>query len=270
MIYMKKLSSLVIKKLVLLLLSCIKKVSKLKPAIAFSGGLDSTTLAVCAKKFYKPILITLAADNQSQDLFYAKKISKELSLPLKICFLNKKKILQVYKKIWKIKTGTLIDMEIMISVFFICKKAQELGCNAVIFGSGAEELFVGYKKYFIALEEGKNLEQLLNMELETLPKRDILRIKKVANLFKIKAIFPFLDKTFVRQVKSIPLNYHINPHLSKPVLRKIAKILQVPYLVLSRQKKALQYGSNIHKLFLKLAKNKKIYTLPPRPPFVYH
>lgn len=266
---MTKLSSWVIKNLVSSLLASIKKQSKLKPAIAFSGGLDSTTLVAAAKKFYKPNLITLAANQQSKDLLYAKKISKQFKLPLNICYLNKKKILEVYEKIWKIKPGTLIDMEIMTSIYFICEKAKELNCKAVVFGSGAEELFVGYNKYFVALEEGKDLEKLLDLELKTLPKRDILRIKKVTNLFKIKALFPFLDKQFVKEVKSIPLSYHINKELSKPILREIAKSLNVPNLVLLRKKKALQYGSNIHKLFLKLAKNNKIYALPPRPPFIY-
>ncbi|MCX8163245.1 MAG: asparagine synthase C-terminal domain-containing protein [Candidatus Micrarchaeota archaeon] len=256
-------------KLAKLLEKSIKKISGSRASIAFSGGLDSTTLAAVSKKFYQPILITLSAAKNSEDLLYSKKAAKELSLPLKTITINEKKILSVYPKIWKLMPGTLVDMEIMLSVYFICKKAKELNQKAIVFGSGAEELFVGYNKYFVALKEGKNLKKLLELELKTLPKRDILRIKKVAKLFNLKTYFPFLEKAFVKEVKKIPLKQHISQELSKPVLRQIAEFYTVPSLVLTRKKRALQYGSNIHKLCLKLAKENKIYALEPRPPFTY-
>ncbi|MEM4137126.1 MAG: asparagine synthase C-terminal domain-containing protein [Candidatus Anstonellaceae archaeon] len=258
-----------ISKLATLLENSIKKISKYNAAIAFSGGLDSTTLAAISKKFYKPILITISASKNAEDLIYAKKVSKELKLPLKVVYIDKKKILQAYPTVWKIMPGTLVDLEIMIATYFICKKAKEEKKEAVIFGSGAEELFVGYNKYFVALGEGKNLKKILDLELKTLPKRDILRIKKIAKIFNLLALFPFMDKKFVKEVKKIDLKFHINKELSKPVLREIAKLFSVPSQVINRKKRALQYGSNVHKICLKLAKENKIYALPPRPPFTY-
>jgi len=260
-----------IKKISLLLEKSVKNITKNQKniAIAFSGGLDSTTLASIAKKFCSVKLITIVSDKNSPDYFYSKKAAKQLGLDIFFVFVKKKDILEVYKKLWNLKNGTLIDMEIMFAVYFISKKAKELGCKKIIFGSGAEELFVGYNKYFVALQEKKDLKKLLDMELKTLPKRDIYRIKKVAKIFNIKAEFPFLNKSFVKEVKKIPIDLHINKELSKPILRKVAEFFNVPSFIILRKKKALQYGSKIHKLFLTLAKEKKIYALPPRPPFVY-
>jgi asparagine synthase (glutamine-hydrolysing) len=246
-----------------------KKFSKQNCAIAFSGGLDSTTLAIIFKKYFKPKLLTVSYSEKSEDLNYSKNISKKIKLKLYPIIIKRKEILQVYPQLWKLKKGTLVDLEIMSACYFLAKKAKELNCKYLIFGSGAEELFVGYNKYFVALKEGKNLKKILNMELKTLPKRDILRIKKVCQLFKIKPIFPFLNKKFINTAKKIPLSFHINQDLSKPILREIAKNFSVPYEVVYRKKRALQYGSGIHKIFLKLIKNNKIFALPPRPPFVY-
>ena len=260
-----------IKKISSLLEKAVKNISKdeKKIAIAFSGSLDSTTLAAIARNFCPVKLITIATDRQSSDYIYSKKVAEELGLNIHFVFVSIEDILKVYKKLWSLKPGTLIDMEIMLAVYFISKKAKELGCKKIIFGSGAEELFVGYNKYFVAMEEKKDLERLLDLELKTLPLRDIYRIKKVAKLFNLKAYFPYLNKSFVKEVKKIPLHLQINKELSKPILRKIARLFAVPDFVVLRKKKALQYGSKIHNLFLKLAKNKKIYALPPRPPFVY-
>ena len=240
-----------------------------KVAVAFSGGLDSTTIATIAKNKSQVSLITVGVEN-SEDLIAAKKVAKDLKLNLYEVLVNEEILFEDYKKMWKLMPGTLVDIELMCAIYEVCKKAKEIGCSSVLFGSGAEELFIGYHKYYCALEEKKDLDQILKKEIETLPKRDILRTQNVAKICGVRAIFPLLHKPFVDIIFEIPAKDRIGPiEMKKPLLREIAKKLGVSDIAISRQKKAMQYGSNIHKIFLQMAKEKKIETYAPREPFVY-
>jgi len=249
--------------------NAIEKCLDKKVAIAFSGGLDSSTIATVAKKKCEVALITVGMKD-SEDLISARKVAKELDLQLNEIEVDSKILFEDYKKMWKLMPGTLVDMELMCAIYEVCKKAKELGCEIVLFGSGAEELFVGYHKYYCAIEEGKDLDEILKKEVQTLPNRDIFRAKKVAEYCKINARFPFMNQDLIDAVFMIEAKDRIGPiEMKKPLLRKIAQKLNVPTHAVQRQKKAMQYGSNIHKTIMQMARDKKVSAWEPRAPFVY-
>lgn len=240
-----------------------------KTAIAFSGGLDSATIATIAKGKCDLALITLGVEG-SEDLQAARKVSAELGLNLHEIIADKKMLFEDYKKMWKLMPGTLVDIELMCAIFEVCKKAKEVGFETVLFGSGAEELFVGYHKYYSAIDEGKNLDEILRREIETLPDRDIKRARAVAKFCGVEAAFPFMEKEFASEIMKISTKERTGPiQMKKPLLRQIAKYLGVPPLAAGRQKKAMQYGSNIHKIFLQMARDGEIEAWEPRVPFDY-
>ncbi len=220
-------------------------------AISFSGGVDSTLLATIAKKYSNVYLYTAGTEN-SKDLEWARKIAKELNLNLKEIILNEERILGIYGKIYSFYPGSLLKIEIGIPIYAVCEEAKKDGLEVMLFGSGTEELFVGYNRYYTYFDEGKDLHKILVEEFKTLKDRDIAMIKKIANKIGIEARFPFYDLHLAEMVWEIPLNERMkDKEKKKGVLRDAAKFLDVPEDAINRPKKAAQYGSGVHKIVLK-------------------
>jgi asparagine synthase (glutamine-hydrolysing) len=218
-------------------------------AILFSGGIDSTAIATVARRFTTPLLITAGVEGSS-DLEAAKKTAAELGLPHKVVVLTEAEIISVYKKCYKIRRGDLLKVELMVPVFKCCREAARSGKWRILSGSGAEELFIGYDRFF--RHKGKRLEALLRKEIKELPSGDCNAQDLVAKNFGMRATFPFLYPPFVDAILSLPLSDRLGTITDKkPLLRKIAAKLGVPQDAIDRKKKAMQYGSGIHKILLR-------------------
>jgi asparagine synthase (glutamine-hydrolysing) len=83
----------------------------------------------------------------------------------------------------------------------------------------------------------------------------VQEISKVAGEFGVQVRQPFLSPSFVRFAKTIPVGQKIRgPEdlVRKHILRQAALLAGVPEESAMKPKKALQYGSLIHKNFKKL------------------
>ncbi|MEW6748565.1 MAG: asparagine synthase C-terminal domain-containing protein [Candidatus Micrarchaeota archaeon] len=220
-------------------------------AIAFSGGLDSTVLATIAKK-HSQVELFCAGTEGSEDLSYADKVASQLGLPLEVIPIEEKTAMAAYGKCHSFLPMDFLKLEIMVPVYLTAEAAAKRGHKVMLFGSAAEELFVGYEKYYIAKEEGKDVESMLKDEFRTLPQRDMAWIRRVCRCFGIEARFPFHDKDIGGLMFSVPLEERMDDReMKKGILREAAKVLGVPELALKRKKKAMQYGSGVHKMLFK-------------------
>jgi asparagine synthase (glutamine-hydrolysing) len=235
-------------KLADLFVEAVKNTCQGEVAILFSGGLDSAAIATVAKRFTTPLLVTAGVQG-SQDLEAAKKIAAELDLPHKEVVLSEEEIIKVYKKCYKIRKGDLLKVELMVPVFSCCREAARAGKWRILSGSGAEELFIGYDRYF--RHKGAKLQKLLEKEIIELPSGDCEGQDLVAKNFGMRAAYPFLYTPFVQEVLKVPLSERLGTLSDKkPLLRKIAAELGVPRDAIDRKKKAMQYGSGVHKILL--------------------
>lgn len=242
-------SDATVQKLADMFTSSVRNTCQGEVAILFSGGIDSTAIATVAKQFTTPLLITAGVEGSS-DLESAKKIAAELGLPHKAVVLTEPEIISVYKKCYKIRRGDLLKVELMVPVFKCCREAARSGKWRILSGSGAEELFIGYDRFF--RHKGKRLEALLKKEIKELPSGDCEAQDLVAKNFGMRAAFPFLYPPFVDAILSMPLSDRLGTITDKkPLLRKIAAKLGVPQDAIDRKKKAMQYGSGIHKILLR-------------------
>ena len=243
-----------IPELSILLRDSIAKSLEDRVAIAFSGGLDSTVIATVAKKVALPELFSCGIEG-SDDLEYAQKAASLLNLPLKKTIMTEDSILKTYSKCHSLVPADLLKVELLVPVYKCAESAKAAGYEVIIFGAGAEELFVGYERYYQYLEEGKNLENILKSEFNDLKNREIAWIKKVCRNFDLEARFPYYNKDLEKFVRDIPIDVLIeNRELKKGILREAGKLLGVPDIVLSRKKRAMQYGSGIHKVLMKHTK----------------
>jgi asparagine synthase (glutamine-hydrolysing) len=79
-------------------------------------------------------------------------------------------------------------------------------------------------------------------------------INQVCSEFGVKLVQPLLSEEFVKFAKTVPIDQKItdeNDLQRKHIIRKLAVKVGVPELSANARKKALQYGSMIHKALQK-------------------
>jgi asparagine synthase (glutamine-hydrolysing) len=219
--------------------------------VSFSGGLDSTMIAHAAKKHAEVLLFSVGMPG-SEDLVFAERVSKELGLALYKHEFVENEILDLYGQCHDIVPAEFLKLELLIPVYKVAEMAKAKQASALLFGSGSEELFAGYDRYFTYADEGKDVDKILREEFATLKDREIGMIKKICWKFGIEARFPFYDRKLAELVFSIPVEERMaDRELKKCVLREAGKLLGAPETALQRKKRAMQYGSGVHKVLLR-------------------
>ena len=236
--------------------SIIKDVDKV--AIAFSGGVDSTLLSKICKDLGKQIFIITIGFPESHDLLFSKRISKLIcASECHITFeLNPADFINtLYYVKSKVSCNVLSHIENCIAFYYLSKivKENDLG-DFFLTANGLDELFCGYNRYRQYFDNGYNFimdfmkEKLIN---------EFHLMNEISNVIEkngITSIQPFLTPTFIDFAKSIPLEYKIKGSddiLRKHIIREIALDIGVPKESALYPKKALQYGSLIHKYIIK-------------------
>ncbi len=231
--------------------------------VSFSGGLDSTLIARVASRHTSTNLYTAGMEG-SEDVIYSEKVAKTLGLPLEKIILDCEDVLGAYSSCHSVVPLGLLKLEILVPIYKLAEFASEKDEGVLLFGAGAEELFVGYERYYSYHEEGKDLDLVLKEEFRTLQNREISWIKKVCRKFSIDARFPFYNRKLAEFMFSVPVEERMaERELKKGILREAAKILGVPKDVIARKKRALQYGTGIHKVLMKYSK--ELNTRYPMP-----
>jgi len=227
-----------------------------KIGIAFSGGVDSTLLAkICVDLGYDVILLTIGFED-SHDIVFSQEISKILGYDHKIEKIKLTNFSKVSKEIKKIiKTDNLSWIENCIAFYYVSKLAKHYDIKKVITANGIDELFCGYNAYRNAIKLGEpHVMELMESKLE-----NEIKMMKVVNLissqFGVVLIQPFLLQDFINFAKKIPLKqkiYDSDDLLRKHIIRELALKIGIPEMSSNKCKKALQYGSLIHKTLIKI------------------
>ncbi len=233
-----------------------RTIDEKKIGIAFSGGVDSTLLAkICANLGYDITLLTIGFED-SHDIMFSQEISKILGYRHKIEKIKLTNFLKISKEIKKIiKTDNLSWLENCIAFYYVSKLAKHYDIKKVITANGIDELFCGYDAYRNAVKSGEHeVMELMESKIE-----NEIKMMKAVNLiafqFGVVLIQPFLSQDFIDFAKKIPLKYKIhdsNDLLRKHIIRELALKIGVPEISSNKRKKALQYGSLIHKTLMKI------------------
>jgi asparagine synthase (glutamine-hydrolysing) len=222
-------------------------------AVAFSGGLDSTLLAkICKDLGFEVTLLTIGFPH-SQDIEFSKVIASKIGLHHHIYTLNEQEFYKVLSHVRQvIDCENVSHIENCIAYFHIAKLANSIGFQQVLTANGCDELFCGYNEYRLVYGRGRRYlaklmdEKIIN-EIELMNE-----IETVTCEMGIKLKKPFLTEKFVSFAKNIDIDQKIsgsNDFVRKRILREAALSIGIPEESAMKPKKAIQYGTMIHKKF---------------------
>ncbi len=232
-----------------------ESVTEKKIGVAFSGGVDSTLISkICSDLCYDITLLTIGF-HESHDVAFAKDVNNILNYNHKISEIDQNTFEEITSKInKKINTDNLSWNENCIAFYYVAKLAKEFDIKTVVTANGIDELFCGYNAYREAIVEGESrVLELMDSKLEN-ELQMMQAVNDVTSEFGVQIIQPLLSDKFIKFAKTIPISEKITGKddlLRKHVVRKLASEIGLPELSTSKRKKALQYGSLIHKTLLK-------------------
>ncbi|MFQ5573916.1 MAG: asparagine synthase C-terminal domain-containing protein [Nitrosopumilaceae archaeon] len=232
-----------------------ESVTEKKIGIAFSGGVDSTLVSKICKDLEFDITLLTIGFPDSHDIAFAKDVNGILNFRHEISEIDHDSFNEIASKInKKINTDNLSWNENCIAFYYVAKLANSLGIKIVVTANGIDELFCGYNAYREAIEEGEDkVIELMNSKLENEQKM-MQAVNEVTSEFGVRIIQPLLSKEFIEYAKSIPISEKITGKddlVRKHIIRKLASEIGLPEISTKKRKKALQYGSLIHKELLK-------------------
>ena len=227
-----------------------------KIGIAFSGGIDSTLLAMICKNMNIDTTLFTVGFPDSNDVEFSKSISHKINMNHKILEIEKGDLAVITKKVKnEISCSNTSHIENCIAFSYIAKLASKNDTSVVLTANGFDELFCGYNNFRFIFNQGsdtinKTIESKILNELELTNE-----IKQVAKEYRVSILQPFLSKGFISVAMKFPIYNKIVSNddvLRKHIIRKIALSFDLPPEVIFRRKKAIQYGSLIHKYYKKI------------------
>jgi len=217
-----------------------------KFGILFSGGIDSSIIALICKQLNLNFTCYCIGLKNSKDIEWAEKTALALNLKLKTVTLELDETEKIIKKTIKIlKQTDIVDVGVGSVIYAGINLAKKDSINTLFTGTGSDEMFAGYSRF----ENIKDINEECWSSLNNLFK-DLKRDFIISKSQKARLITPFLDEKVIKSAMQTPSKYKIK----KCILREIAVDLGLPREFAFRKKTAAQYGSRIDKAILKLAK----------------
>ena len=240
--------------------------------LIFSGGVDSTILAVLLKQIAEkrnnndnsiPLNIKLysVGVENSQDIRFSKKIAEELDLPIKTIIIDETTVKESIKPVLTaIEDDNVMKLGVGMTIYLAAKAMKEDNVKVALSGQGADELFGGYNRYLKHFEENSlfdayfALDEEIYHDIANMYHVNLERDDAVSMANGVELRVPFLDMYIIDLSLDIPGIYKIKDNediLRKHILRDVAKSIGVPDYIADRPKKAAQYGSGINKILKK-------------------
>ena len=226
-----------------------------KIGIAFSGGVDSTLISkICSDMGFDVTLLTIGF-SESHDILFSKEVNEFLKYSHHILEIDSETFPIITSNIRNvIDTDNLSWNENCIAFHYVSKLAKSLNLDTVITGNGIDELFCGYNVYREAFSGGEiRINEVMELKLDNELKM-MKAVNVVASEFNVKILQPLLSTPFIEYAKTVPISEKIHSSddlYRKHIIRKLATEVNVPEISCNKRKKALQYGSKIHKFLLK-------------------
>lgn len=225
-------------------------------AIGFSGGLDSSLLALITSKLAKVTLLSIYTKGSKDEGLINS--AKSLGLKIEEIQIDVKQVRDKISSIQNlIESDRIMDLAIGLGMNLSSERCSKIGCDALFLGQLADELFGGYAKYVRALiEMGEEFaEDMMLKDVLDAHKNNFERDEKASSPYT-EIRLPYANIDLVNYALSLPLSLKIDRlnDQRKLVLREAAMKAGLSKDIALKRKKAFQYSSGLQKLIVSFAK----------------
>ncbi len=226
--------------------------------VLFSGGLDSTLIAVVCKRAAAPFTcytvgLKAAGLKASEDIEWATKVAHELRLDHRIILLSLEDAGRLFARTARVLGPDLLTV-VNVGVGAVglagLEAAKRDGHRAVFSGLGSEEIFAGYERH----RRAADVQAECWRGLAGMYGRDLRREAAISASAGVEVLTPFLDKNLIRDAMEVAPALKVRGDVTKYILREVAASLGVPAPVTRRKKRAAQYGSRLDRALEIVAK----------------
>jgi asparagine synthase (glutamine-hydrolysing) len=221
-------------------------------AVSFSGGLDSSLLALVASRHAEVVLCSAYVPG-SRDEGQTTKAAALLGLRLEAAPLDERSLVERSRKA-ELPPGEATPMDRALWGIFstTSELAKREGAGTILLGQLADELFGGYRKYAVAANEegGAAAERMMRDDVRACADRGFLRDEAACSA-SCEVRFPYADPRIDSFAAGLPLSYKMRDGERKAVLRAAALELGLPEELAEAPKSAAQFSSGAAKLLKK-------------------
>ena len=185
--------------------------------LLFSGGIDSTTIALILKQLgYEFTCYSVGMEN-SKDLVSAQEVAKELGLKLKTRTLDIDEVEKAIQETTKIlREPNVVKVGVGAVFYEAMKLAKQDELKSVFTGLGSEEIFAGYERHLNV----KDINEECWQGLISMWERDLKRDYLIAKALDFELKTPFLDKDVIKTAMMMPGEFKISKGYKKYILRE--------------------------------------------------
>jgi len=222
--------------------------------VAFSGGMDSSLLAMLAPKHLESITLYTVGLPGAKDLEASEKAADMLKLRdrLHLLVVHEDEVLEAARSLQELlPLCTLVELSFLVPLQIVCSHATE---KNILTGEGADELFGGYSRY--TRMDAAELAGALRTDARQLLSHGILRNQLIARSKGKTLATPFLVQDLVELALAIPPERKVLGGERKLVLKKAALQLGLHPDIVNAPKRAAQYGSSVMKVLKRAFKRK--------------
>lgn len=211
--------------------------------LLYSGGVDSSVLAHELSRRDGLRLCTVGVRG-SPDLVAAESGARRLGLPWRGVAVGEEEVRSTLAELAE-ELAPLhgVGRTVLVSLAVAVRSA---GVSPLLCGQGADELFLGYAHYRgLTVVEA---QERSDADLTRLRDEEWPRSRAIARRLGVDLAAPFLDPAFVTAAQRVPIPERLPRPVAKALFRAWATHRGLPVDLAARPKRALQYGSGIHRL----------------------
>ncbi len=211
--------------------------------VLFSGGVDSGLLAWELRTVPGTSLVTVGLPGAS-DLAQARAAVPHLGLPWREVLLAEEEVRTLDSELRPMLGDVPAPgRRILVALAAAIARAPP---GRLVCGQGADELFFGYAHYRglgADAAAARSAGDLAALRADAWP-----ATLRLAALWERELRAPFLDPGFVAAASTLPAEDRLPGELTKPAFRAWARHRGLPEELVTRPKRALQYGTGIDRL----------------------